>query len=58
MATDVGSEKGLGATIVLSLIAIGGALVMYAGAGDPLSGWGFAAAMLAASLAVVAAHVW
>mgnify|MGYP000286004433 CR=1 FL=1 len=58
MATEVGSEKGVGATVILSLIALGGAVVMYVGAGDPLSGWGFAAAMLAGSLAVVAAHLW
>jgi len=59
MTTEqAGTEKGVGATILLSLIAIGGAVVMYVGAGAPLSAWGFAAAMLAGALAVLAAHVW
>jgi len=57
MATE-STEKGVGTTLLLSLLAVGGALVMYLGAGDPLSGWGFAVAMLAGSLAVVAAQLW
>jgi hypothetical protein len=59
MATEsMGSEKSVGAGILLSLIAVGGALVMYLDAGDPLAGWGFAVAMLAGSLAVVAIQLW
>ncbi|MFB6228040.1 MAG: hypothetical protein ABEH88_05580 [Halobacteriales archaeon] len=59
MATEsIGSEKAIGTGILLSLIAIGGALLMYLDAGDPLAGWGFAVAMLAGSLAVVAVQLW
>jgi hypothetical protein len=59
MATESGgSEKAIGTGILLSLFAVGGTAVMYLGAGDPLSGWGFAVAMLAASLAVTAVQLW
>jgi hypothetical protein len=52
------SEKAIGTGILLSLVAVGGAALMYLDAGDPLAGWGFAVAMLAASLAVVAVQLW
>lgn len=52
------SEKAIGAGVLFSLAAVGGAGVMYLGAGDPMAGWGFAAAMLAASLAVMAVQLW
>jgi hypothetical protein len=59
MATEsVVSEKGIGTAILLSLVAAGGALLMYLEAGEPLAGWGFAVAMLAGALAVVAAQLW
>jgi hypothetical protein len=59
MATEsMGSEKAIGTGILLSLLAVGGAVIMYLDAGDPLAGWGFAVAMLAASLAVMAVQLW
>jgi hypothetical protein len=59
MATEsIGSEKAIGGSILFSLIAIGGALLMYLDAGEPMAGWGFAVAMLAGALAVVAVQLW
>ena len=59
MATEsAGSEKGTGTAIVLSLVTVGGALLMYLGAGEPLAGWGFAGAMLAGAIAVVTVQLW
>jgi hypothetical protein len=52
------SEKGMGTAIALSLMAVGGAVLMYLEAGEPLAGWGFAVAMLAGALAVVAVQLW
>lgn len=58
MAADwADTEKRYGAATVLSLLGGAGAIVMYLGAGEPLSGWGFALAMIAASGAVVAFHL-
>jgi hypothetical protein len=59
MATESGvSEKGIGTAILLSLVAVGGALLMYLDGGEPMAGWGFAVAMVAGSLAVAAAQLW
>ena len=59
MATEsTGSEKGMGTAMVLSLVAVGGALLMYLEAGEPLAGWGFAVAMLAGAIAVVTVQLW
>ena len=59
MATEsTGSEKRIGTTVLFSLIAVGGALLMYLGAGEVLSGWGFAVAMLAGAIAVAAVQLW
>ena len=52
------ADRGIGFTLILSSIAIGGAVLMYATPDTPLAGWGFALAMVAASLAVVAASVY
>ncbi len=57
-ATETGTDKGLGLALVLSLIAALGAVGMFVGAPDELAAWGFAAAILFGSLAVVAIHLW
>lgn len=51
------SDRGVGAALALGLVAVGGALVMALNPGGPLAGWGFAAAIVAASLAVAAAQL-
>lgn len=51
------SDRGLGAALALGLVAAGGALLMALNPSGPLAGWGFAAAMLAGSLAVVASQL-
>jgi len=48
----------MGTAVLLSLVAVGGALLMYLEGGEPLAGWGFAVAMVAASLAVAAVQLW
>lgn len=57
-ATDAGTDKGLGLALVFGLIATLGAVGMFIGAPDELAAWGFAAAVLFGSLAVVAIHLW
>jgi len=52
------SEKGMGTALLFSLIAVGGALLMYLESGEPLAGWGFAVAMLAGTIAVVVVQLW
>lgn len=51
------SDRGVGAAIALGVVAAGGALLMALYPGGPLAGWGFAAAMVAASLAVAAVQL-
>jgi len=59
MATEsVGTDMGIGLGVLFSLLAGVGALGMYLGAPDELAAWGFALAVLAGSLAVVAIHVY
>lgn len=56
-ATDM--EMGL--AMLFGLLGLGGAFVMYTAAtgGDQvLSGWGFAAAMLAGSVLIAALHLY
>ena len=53
MQASVGSDKGLGFAVVLSLLTVVGAAVMLAGPGQVTKAWGFALAMVAAMLAVV-----
>lgn len=52
------ADRGIGFILVLSAVTVGGALLMYATPESPLAGWGFALAMIAASLAVAAAAVY
>jgi hypothetical protein len=62
MVTDTtATDKGIGFGVALSLVAALGALVMFGGGvvgAQVTAAWGFAAAMLAATLAVVAAQVY
>jgi hypothetical protein len=53
MQASVGSDKGIGFAVVLSLLTVVGAVVMLAGPGQVTKAWGFALAMVAAMLAVV-----
>ncbi|WP_142856653.1 DUF7525 family protein [Salinigranum halophilum] len=53
MQASVGSDKGIGFAVVLSLLTVVGAAVMLAGPGQMTKAWGFALAMVAAMLAVV-----
>lgn len=54
----VASDKGVGLSMVFSALALLGAMVMVAGATQLAMAWGFAAAMVAAGLAVVSLHVF
>ncbi|SDQ51914.1 DUF7525 family protein [Natronobacterium texcoconense] len=56
--TESSTDKGLGIALALGALATIGALVMFTGAPDIEAAWGFAAAVLFASLAVVGIHVW
>jgi hypothetical protein len=53
MESTVGSDKGIGFAVILSLLTLVGAAVMLAGPGQATKAWGFALAMVAAMLAVV-----
>lgn len=55
---STGADRGVGLTIGLGLVAVGGALLMGGNPGDPLAGWGFAVAIVAAALAVAAAQLY
>ena len=51
-------DRGVGYTMGAAILAIAGALVMFTNPGNPLGGWGFALAMVAAILAVGAVHLY
>ncbi|AUV81527.1 hypothetical protein C2R22_07550 [Salinigranum rubrum] len=53
MEASVGSDKGIGFAVMLSLLTLVGGAVMLAGPGQLAKAWGFALAMVAAMLAVV-----
>ena len=55
--TQVSSDMGIGLGVVFSLLVLVAAGVMVAAPTQGLRAWGFAAAMLAASLAVVGTQV-
>ena len=55
---ETAADRGVGYTVGLGLVAVVGAFVMYANPGSPVAGYGFAVAMAAASLAVVAAQLY
>lgn len=51
-------DRGVGFTIGAALLTAGGAVVMFLYPDTALGGWGFALAMVAAVLAVVAAQLY
>ena len=58
MATRESSDMGTGLATLLSMLAGAGAVAAYLSPGGTTAAWGFAVAMVAASLAVVAIHVY
>lgn len=52
------SDMGIGLTVLFGLLALGGAAAMVAAPTQIGKAWGFALAMLAATVAVVAAQVY
>lgn len=60
METAPASDKGLGLGLVFGVVGLLAALVMYAAGlahAQLVSGWAFAAAMLAGSVLVAAVHL-
>ena len=55
---ETAADRGVGYTVGLGLVAVVGAFLTYANPGSPVAGYGFAIAMVAASLAVVAAQLY
>lgn len=58
MEHAVESDKGIGLGIAFSLLAVVGAVAMLGGPAQIVRAWGFAAAMIAGLLAIVAIHVY
>ncbi|MGQ3412137.1 hypothetical protein [Natrinema versiforme] len=59
MATESETtDKGVGLALALGALAVIGALLMLTGAPDVTAAWGFAAAVLFSSLAVVGIHLY
>ncbi|EMA39832.1 DUF7525 family protein [Halobiforma nitratireducens] len=60
MATETESttDKGVGIALALGAVATIGALVMLTSAPEIEAAWGFAAAVIFSSLAVVGIHLW
>lgn len=56
--TESSTDMGVGLALALSAVATIGALLMFTGAPDVTAAWGFAAAMLFSSLAVVGIHLY
>mgnify|MGYP000002191617 CR=1 FL=1 len=54
----VQSDKGIGFTVLFSLLTLGGAAAMLAAPGQFAKALGFGLAMVAATLAVVASQVY
>lgn len=59
MATHAdGSDKAIGVAMAFGLVALLGAGLMLAGGTQELQAWGFAAALVAAGLSVVAVQLY
>jgi hypothetical protein len=59
MATEtVTNDMGIGLTLAFGALAVLGGGVMLFGGSQAIKAWGFAAAMLAAALAVVAVQLY
>ncbi|QSW98770.1 DUF7525 family protein [Haloterrigena alkaliphila] len=56
--TESTTDMGVGLALALGAVATIGALAMFVGAPEITAAWGFAAAMLFASLAVVGIHLY
>ncbi|OAQ52045.1 hypothetical protein HTG_13770 [Natrinema mahii] len=52
------TDKGVGLALALGALAVIGALLMLVGAPEITAAWGFAAAVLFSSLAVVGIHLF
>ena len=52
------TDKGVGLTFALGAIAVIGAALMFVAAPEVEAAWGFAAAMIFSSLAIVAVHLY
>lgn len=52
------SDMSIGLSVMLGLLAIGGAALMFAAPSTVTGAWGFAAAMTLGALLVVALHVY
>ncbi|WIV67261.1 DUF7525 family protein [Natrialbaceae archaeon AArc-T1-2] len=57
-ATESTTDKELGLALILGFIAAAGAVGMFVGAPEIEAAWGFAAAMVFSTLAVVAIHLY
>lgn len=55
---SVDSDKAIGVSMALGVLAVLGALLMFGGPTQLMQAWGFGAAMVAAALAVVAIHLY
>jgi hypothetical protein len=59
MVTEsVETDKGFGLAVVFAVLTGLGAVAMLAAPGQVAKAWGFAVAMVAATLAVVALHIY
>ena len=56
--TDGETDVRIGYTVLLGLVALLGAAAMLAAPGQQANAWGFAVAMVAATLAVLAAQAF
>jgi len=52
------TDKGLGVAIACGTVAVFGAGLMFAGGTQRMKAWGFAAAVIAAGLSVVALQLY
>jgi hypothetical protein len=58
MATDSAStDRGVGVAVLFALLGLAGALAMYVAPTQVVSGWAFAAAMVAGTVLVAAIHL-
>lgn len=56
--TEAKTDKGMGMALIFGVLTVIGALAMLVTAPDATAGWGFAAAVLFGSFAIVAIHVY
>lgn len=54
----VETDMGIGVAVVFALLTLGSAVVLLFATTQIVKAWGFAAAMVAASLAIWAIHVY